>query len=270
MDAQFDAASSSLSGPSASTIEPTEPRFDRKELHTLMCSLSHELCRPLASLRSGFDLLIADSSGAISPQQMTHVTTMMGLCDELLLLTRGYLDYAELARGSRRPKLGTFSIGAIVRELDRQFGALARSRGQTWRAVALQPDAAVVTDASRCQQVFGNLVSNAIKYTPPGGTVAVSAQVEGDSWRLTVDDDGPGLPADAHSQIFEPFFRLPRDEHSKVEGAGLGLSICRELAAQLHGRIVVESEEGRGTSMSVVFPNQPPTAGPSPEIDGDL
>ncbi len=262
MDAQSDDPSSSPSSSSTSTIDSPEPRFDRKELHTLMCSLSHELCRPLASLRSGFDLLIADGPEAVSPQQMTHVRTMMGLCDELLLLTRGYLDYAELARGSRTPTLGTFSIGAIVRELDRQFGALARSRGQSWRAVALEPDATVVTDASRCQQVFGNLVSNAIKYTPPGGTVAVSARVEGDSWRLTVDDDGPGVPADARDQIFEPFFRLTRDEHSKVEGAGLGLSICRELAAQLHGRIVVESEEGRGTSMTVVLPRNPPSTDP--------
>lgn len=264
MDAHLDDPSPSPAGCSTSTVESPDPRFDRKELHALLCSLSHELCRPLASLRSGFDLLIADGPGSISPQQMSHVTTMMGLCDELLLLTRGYLDYAELARGSRTPKLGTFSIGAIVRELDRQYGALARSRGQAWRAVAPEPDAVVVTDASRCQQVFGNLISNAIKYTPPGGTVAVSAQVGEDSWRLTVHDDGPGVPADARDRIFEPFFRLPRDEHSKVEGTGLGLSICRELAAQLNGRIIVESEEGHGTSMTVVFPKPPPTAAPSP------
>lgn len=267
MDAHFDDRPSRSFASSASTVESSDSRFDRKELHTLLCSLSHELCRPLASLRSGFDLLIADGPDAISPQQMSHVTTMMGLCDELLHLTRGYLDYAELARGSRTPNLGTFSIGAIVRELDRQFGPLARSRGQAWRAEVLGPDATVVTDASRCQQILGNLVSNAIKYTPPGGAVAVSARAEGDSWRLTVDDDGPGLPAEAVDRIFEPFFRLPRDEHSKVEGTGLGLSICRELAAQLHGRIVVESEEGRGTSMTVVFPKQPPPVEPSPEAD---
>lgn len=244
---------------STSSAGPLDARFDRNQLHTLLCSLSHELCRPLASLRTGFDLLIADGPEAISPQQMGHVTTMMGLCDELLTLTRSYLDYAEVVRGARTPNLGTFSIGAIVGELDRQFGPVARSRGLGWKAVAVDPDAKVVTDASRCQQVFGNLVSNAIKYTPPGGTVAVSARADRDSWTLIVADDGPGVPAEAHERIFEPFFRLPRDEHSKIEGNGLGLSICRELTAQLHGGIVVQSEAGQGTSMTVVFPTQPPT-----------
>jgi signal transduction histidine kinase len=253
MDAHL-ASPSSVSTPAAG---PLDMRFDREQLHTLLCSLSHELCRPLVSLRAGFDLLIADGSGAISPQQMGHVTTMVGLCDELLHLTRSYLDYAEVVRGARTPKLGTFSIGAIVRELDRQFGPMARGQGQVWQAVAVDPDAMVVTDASRCQQVFGNLVSNAVKYTPAGGTVRVSAQTEGDSWSLTVVDDGPGVPAESRERIFEPFFRLPRDEHSKVEGNGLGLSISRELAAQLQGRIVVDSEVGRGTSMKVVFPRQP-------------
>lgn len=264
MDAHLDQPPPSHA--STSSAAPLDMRFDRKELHTLLCSLSHELCRPLASLRTGFDLLIADGPDAISPEQMGHVTTMMGLCDELLLLTRSYLDYAEVVRGARTPSLGTFSIGAIVGELDRQFGPVARSRGQGWKAVAVHPDAKVVTDASRCQQVFGNLVSNAIKYTPPGGTIAVSARTDGDSWSLTVADDGPGVPAESHERIFEPFFRLPRDEHSKTEGNGLGLSICRELTAQLHGRIVVKSEVDRGTSMTIVFPKQPPasTITPSP------
>jgi signal transduction histidine kinase len=188
---------------------------------------------------------------------MGHVTTMMGLCDELLHLTRSYLDYAEVVRGSRSPSLGTFSIGAVVREIDRQFAPLARSKGQAWSAVALDPDAQIVTDASRCQQVFGNLVSNALKYTPRGGTIAVAAGSEGDEWSLTVKDDGPGVPADALERIFEPFFRLPRDEHSKVEGTGLGLAICRELAAQLGGRVIVASEVERGTTMKVVLPKQP-------------
>jgi signal transduction histidine kinase len=245
---------------SAFAVGPPDERFDRKELHTLLCSLSHELCRPLASLRTGFDLLIADAPGAISPRQMGHVTTMMGLCDELLHLTRGYLDYAEVVRRSRPPKLGTLSIGAVVRELDRQFGPLARSRDQTWRAVVAEPDATVVTDASLCQQIFGNLVSNAIKYTPPGGTVGVSARTDGASWGLTVDDDGPGVPVEDRERIFEPFYRLPRDEQSKIEGTGLGLAICRELVAQLQGRITVRSEVGRGTSMKVVFPTRPPLA----------
>ena len=102
---------------------------------------------------------------------------MVSLCDDLLRLTRGYLDYAGAGRGLSRPLYGTFSLGAIVREIDRQFAPVAAARGSagTWRFS--EPEATVVTDASLCQQIFGNLVSNAIKYTPEAGHVRVECQV---------------------------------------------------------------------------------------------
>ncbi len=71
---------------------------------------------------------------------------------------------------------------------------------------------------------------------------------------MTVADSGPGIPADAVDMVFEPFFRLARDEHSGIEGNGLGLAICRELVTQLHGEIALTSVVGQGTSVSVRFP----------------
>ena len=94
----------------------------------------------------------------------------------------------------------------------------------------------VVTDASRCQQIFGNLVSNALKYTPVGGRVRVTGRAEADSWSVIVSDSGPGIPAESLDRVFEPFFRLSRDEHSVIEGSGLGLAICRELVDATPGR----------------------------------
>ncbi len=98
----------------------------------------------------------------------------------------------------------------------------------------------MVTDATLCQQIFGNLVSNAVKYTPEGGQVHVTGKADADSWSVIVSDSGPGIPAEALDRVFEPFFRLSRDEHSQIEGSGLGLAICRELVTQLHGEISVE------------------------------
>ncbi len=108
------------------------------------------------------------------------------------------------------------------------------------------PESLVVTDASRCQQILGNLVSNALKYTPIGGQVRVSGKAEADSWSVTVSDSGPGIPPDAIEMVFEPFFRLARDEHSGVEGNGLGLAICRELVTQLQGTITLHLGGRRG------------------------
>jgi signal transduction histidine kinase len=228
--------------------------IDPAELRTLLSSLSHELCRPLASLRAGFDLLLGDATSTVTLEQRGHLQTMVSLCDDLLRLTRGYLDYAGLANGSRAPSLGTFSLRAIIREIDRQFRGAALAAGLGWDTAADEPDSLVVTDASLCQQIFGNLVSNAIKYTPRGGHVRVEAQCGPDDWCVTISDDGPGIPPDSLERVFDPFFRLPREEHSPVEGNGLGLSICRELTGRLSGSIVLDSTPGSGTTVKVHFP----------------
>jgi signal transduction histidine kinase len=236
--------------------------MDQGELRTLLSCLSHELCRPLVSLRAGFDLLLGDTSGSVSPDQRGHLLAMVSLCDDLLSLTRSYLDYAGLVQCARGPCLGEFTIGAIVREIDRQFAAVASSRGLSWEAIAHEPEVLVVTDASRCQQLFGNLVSNALKYTPKGGQVRVVAKTGDDRWSVFVEDNGQGIPAESLDKVFEPFYRLARDEHSGIEGNGLGLSICRELIAQLHGEIVLDSIVGLGTSVKVHLPLHPPGTPP--------
>ena len=237
--------------------------IDQSELRLLFSSLSHELCRPLTSLKSGFDLLLGESSTGFSKDQRDHLATMVTLCDDLLQLTRSYLDYAGIVQGSRPLCLGRFTISALIHEIDRQFGPLATARQIQWKSQLDSPNDSVVTDASRCQQIFGNLVSNALKYTPAGGMVRVSSTVDADFWTVTISDSGPGIPTDAHFLVFEPFFRLPRDEHSAIEGNGLGLAICRELVTQLQGEITLTSEVNQGTSVSVRFPLAP-TCSPNP------
>jgi len=179
---------------------------------------------------------------------------MVSLCDDLLRLTRSYLDYAGIVQGSRPLCLGSFTIGALIHEIDRQFAPIAKARRISWESHVDSTDLFVVTDASRCQQIFGNLVSNALKYTPVGGHVRVTGKTEAHSWSVMISDSGPGIPAEALDRVFEPFFRLARDEHSGIEGSGLGLAICRELVAQLQGEIALSSAAGHGTSVFVRFP----------------
>jgi signal transduction histidine kinase len=226
---------------------------DPTRLGSLLSNLSHELCRQLAALQTGFDLILGESPSAIPQDQRGQLLTMVALCDDLLRFTRSSLDFAAISQGSRPLCLGSFTIGAFVREVDRQFAPIARSRRIRWETHAQSPDRSVLTDASRCQQILGNLVSNALKYTPPGGHVRVAGQVEADHWELSVSDSGPGIPSPWHERVFEPFVRLARDERSGIEGTGLGLAICRELVAQLQGVIALESSEGHGTQVTVRF-----------------
>ena len=199
----------------------------------------------------------------MTAEQRGHLLTMVSLCDDLLRLTRGYLDYAGLVNGARQPSFGSFSLGAIIREIDRQFRSSAVAKGLRWDVVGPDLDVEVVTDASLCQQIFGNLVTNAIKYTPAGGNVRVEGVTGINDWCVVVSDDGPGIPPESLDHVFEPFFRLSRDEHSRIEGNGLGLSICRELIQKLNGKILLDSTPGVGTTVKVLLPHRPETAAES-------
>ncbi len=233
---------------------PPRSSIGHDELRVILSNLSHELCRPLISLRAGFDLLLGDAARPIPPDQRGHVQTMVTLCDNLLHLTRSYLDYAGLVQGNRPLCYGSFTIGALVREIHRQSAVEAAARRISWECTLEGADATVTTDASRCQQIFGNLVSNALKYTPSGGHIRVSGRHEGDHWLVVVTDNGPGIPSNALAKVFEPFFRLARDEHAGIEGSGLGLAICREMVEQMGGKIVIDSTLGQGTCVTVQLP----------------
>src|SRR2546423_7891440 len=117
MDARTDSASST-------DHDVPRPLIAHAELRSLLSNLSHELCRPLISLRAGFDLLLSDAARPISRDQRGHVQTMVVLCDDLLRLTRSYLDYAGLIQVTRPLCYGAFTLGALVREIDRQFAPL--------------------------------------------------------------------------------------------------------------------------------------------------
>ncbi len=236
--------------------------IDQTELRSVLANLSHELCRQLASLRAGFDLVLGESPSLIAQGQRGHLETMVSLCDDLLRFTRSSLDYSAIAEGSRPLCMGSFTLGALVDETDRQFAPIAASRRIKWESHAFNPDFSVVTDASRCQQIFGNLLSNALKYTPVGGRVRIAGKAEAEYWQVIVSDSGPGIPVESHERVFEPFLRLPRDEHSAIEGSGLGLAICRELVIQLEGTITLESSVGQGTSVTVRFPIAGPIGAP--------
>jgi len=242
--------------PSDSTpVTSVRSAIEQEELRTILSNLSQEISRPLVSLRAGFDLILGSTSKPISSDQRGHVQAMAVLCDDLLRLTRSYMEYAGLLQGANPLSFGTFTVGALIREVDRQFSQDASARGVTWESTVEGDEASVTTDASRCQQIFGNIAANALKYTPAGGEVRLHAKHEGRTWLVTISDNGPGIPNDSLSRVFEPFFRLTRDERAGIEGSGLGLAICRELVDQLGGEITIASNLGEGTRISVRLPS---------------
>jgi signal transduction histidine kinase len=112
----------------------------------------------------------------------------------------------------------------------------------------------VRADSDRLSQILLNLLGNAIKYTPDGGAVSLSCEVDEDTVRIHVRDTGAGIPADRLTYIFEPFVQGERALNRPHEGVGLGLAISRELAAAMHGELTVSSEVGRGSTFTLTLP----------------
>jgi signal transduction histidine kinase len=121
--------------------------------------------------------------------------------------------------------------------------------------VTRPPDTpSVVADADKVQQILSNLVDNAVKYSPDGGTVKVGIDTDGDWIRFSVGDEGIGIPAHEQALVFEKFYRLDPNQTRGVGGTGLGLYICRELARRMNGRLWVTSAEGQGSTFFLELP----------------
>ena len=232
--------------------------------HGLFSALSREICRPLISLHAGFDLLLAGCEGQIEPAQRDQLQTLRSQCNALIGMTRSFLDYAGPARDSRALDLVAFRLGALLAEADRQFSGPARSRGIDWSCRLVGEEARVVTDLACFQQVIGQLVENALAHTPEGGRIAVSGRIASEAWRVDVEDDGRGIPPQAIGRVFEPLIRGGAAPDGPAgSGHGMGLAVCRETVARLGGEIVLHSEPGRGTTVSLRFSTCPPSSGPA-------
>jgi signal transduction histidine kinase len=112
----------------------------------------------------------------------------------------------------------------------------------------------IAADPDKVRQVLGNLVDNAVKYSPDGGTIRVGVERAGRNVRFVVRDEGLGIPHGERERVFEKFYRLDPNLTRGVGGTGLGLYICRELVARMDGRVTVESNGSRGSTFAVELP----------------
>lgn len=247
MDVRSDPASPT----SATPPLPPSP-FEPNQLRSLLDHLGRGFARPLNALRDDLTSLLDEPPNSLADEPRGHLRTILALNDDLLDLTEGYLEYAALAWGPSPLRYGPVRLTDLISELDRRFAPEAAARRLAWTCSLAGDDSIVSADAARCQCAFGPLVTNALTYTPRGGAVLVSARREGAWWCLTVSDTGPGIPAEARARVFDPLYRLPRDERSG--GPGLGLTISRALVTQLRGEITLDSGPDGGTLVSVRLP----------------
>ncbi len=222
--------------------------LDAAKTH-LVGTVSHELKTPLTSIRMALHILLERTLGALTPRQHELLETARVDTERLLRILNDLLDLARLEEGAaqlhRENVAPAELLAAVVDETADKLTAKSLKIN-----CAVDPDLPPVSvDRQRIAHVFTNLLANAIKHSPAGGEIALrAARDDGRSVVFSVADSGPGIPPEYQARVFDRFFRVPGQGKS---GAGLGLSIAREITVAHGGRIGVKSVPGQGATFYV-------------------
>jgi signal transduction histidine kinase len=225
---------------------------------------SHEIKTPLSVIR-GYVTLLADGIyGEVNDQQRKTLEAVSTQTDRLARLVHRLLDVSRFEAGGARLELRDIRLRPFFDVLTADFRVLAVQNDIDFQ-VGLAEDLpeVLVADEDRLNEVLGNLLSNAFKFTSSGGTIRVEAARAGESVRVEVEDSGVGIPADKLPHVFEKFYQIDNDAQPRSVGSGLGLAIAREIVEAHGGTIAADSRVGRGTRFTVLLPERPPTAAPA-------
>ncbi|HJQ40777.1 MAG TPA: HAMP domain-containing sensor histidine kinase [Thermoanaerobaculia bacterium] len=216
----------------------------------VLAIVSHDLRNPLSAITLGSSLLL--ESETLSGEDREQIETMQVSAQRMNRLIADLLDVTRLEGGKRLPiEPAPVSVNGLLTEAQELFRAQAAVAGVSIEADSRRGVEAVFADHHRVMQVLSNLIGNSLKFTPPGGTIRVSAEPHPDGVLFTIADTGPGIPKEHIGHIFTPYWQAKRAERL---GAGLGLAIVKGIVESHGGEIWAESQPGQGTQFRFTLP----------------
>lgn len=218
----------------------------------LVSTVSHELRTPLSSIIGFTELLIGKEMD--DARRSRYLDAIYKEAKRLTALINDFLDVQRMESGNQEYTMQEVDIADVARQTIQNFPSQ-----ENHSIVLKEPDEQTICigDSDRLIQVFTNLLSNAIKFSPDGGNVTISLYLQGEYLKITVQDQGIGIPSDEIKHMFEKFYRFDNTYRRKIGGTGLGLAICRRIVEKHGGEITVESEENVGTAVSFTIPLKP-------------
>jgi two-component system phosphate regulon sensor histidine kinase PhoR len=254
----FPAAAGSLPGAVLTFHDVTARKRLDQMRRDFVANASHELRTPLTSIR-GFVEALEDGAFSEPEPGRRFLEKIRAHADQMAALISDLLELSRIEAGEVPLNAEEVDLQVAVADAAAAFGEQAAQKGIALEARATGSPR-VVTDPGLLRGILANLIDNAVKYTPAGGHLEVSAGAQQEGGALIqVRDDGPGIPPEDLPRIFERFYRVDRARSRELGGTGLGLSIVKHLAQTIGASVGVESAVGAGTCFSVRLPPQPPS-----------
>ncbi len=244
---------------SGTLMDLTERKRVEQMKNDFVSTVSHELRTPLTSISGALGLIVGGALGSAPPtmQQMLEIAYRNSL--RLGHLINDLLDMEKIAAGKMSFELREHSLGDLLEESLASNQALCEQHGV--RCTLEHPtDVLVWVDGLRLQQVLGNFLSNAVKFTPEGGEIRLHSSLRGTKVRISVIDQGPGIPEAFRSRVFEKFAQADASDSRQKSGTGLGLAITKELIERMGGTVGFDCVPGQGTTFWCELPIQIPPA----------
>ncbi|PWF45392.1 PAS domain S-box protein [Massilia glaciei] len=234
---------------------------ERKEIERMksefVSTVSHELRTPLTSIYASLSMLIDGIGGELNKDTATLLGVAHSSCERLTRLVSDVLDVEKINSGHMELHLLEQSVPTLLETAAEAMQGFAGQRAVRL-AVTCEPGLRATLDRDRMIQVITNLLSNAVKFSPAGATVRLDALATADGVRVSVGDDGSGIPDSFLDSVFEKFAQADSSDSRRLGGTGLGLSICKSLVEQHGGTITFVTAVGEGTTFTIDLPARPP------------
>ena len=230
----------------------TQVHEQRELKRGVVSTVSHQLKTPLTSLRMSIHLLLEERLGHLNEKQIELLLAAREDNERLVSILDDLLDLNRIESGKAQLSLQPVNSRDLVRDGMEPFLVEAKDKGIEMINDTSEDIPEVMADENKIQQVFANLISNALRFTGPGGVITVRAHPEQECVRFSVEDTGKGIPAEHLGHMFEQFYR--GTEQTEESGVGLGLAIVKKLVEAHGGKVGVESQAGKGSVFSFTLP----------------
>ncbi len=230
-----------------------EARAANRAKAEFLAVMSHELRTPLNAIGGYTELMEMGLRGPVTVEQLVDLARIKRSQRHLLSLINDLLNYAKLEAGRVQYEIEELAVAELLGNIEPLVAPQMAAKQLHFKRDLRDEGLTIRADGEKVRQILLNVLSNAVKFTAPGGTIAIGAHRMADRVRIAVSDSGIGIPADKLEVIFEPFVQLARGLTQHHDGTGLGLAISRDLARAMDGDLIAESSVGEGSKFTLIL-----------------